>query len=232
MKRAKVTVHMYVSIDGKIDGAYMEEDGCNASGAFYDEEIFQISNTNVNGANTASMYAAKGNINLEDYDASNISYDDYTSDVKSDTWSVVFDRKGRCQWHINYFDYANKKSRVIEVVTKQCDKRYLAFLRTMDIPYIIAGETDMDIPLALEKLKTLFGIEHVSLCGGAIINGAFLKQGCVDEISLVVAPYVDGEKQYQQSFELDTFNNQKFMFQKAVSLEDGGVQLIFKKKEV
>jgi len=27
MNRAKVTVHMYVSIDGKIDGKYMEEHG-------------------------------------------------------------------------------------------------------------------------------------------------------------------------------------------------------------
>lgn len=232
MNRAKVTVHMYVSIDGKIDGKYMEEEGGEASGIFYDEEIFRISNVNVNGANTACMYAAKGNVNLEDYDATDITYEDYRGDVQAETWNVVFDRKGRCAWNVNYFDYANRKSHVIEVVTKQCDLRYLAFLRTMDIPYIIAGDKDMDILVALEKLKTLFGIEYVSLCGGAIINGAFLKQGCVDKISLVVAPYVDGESQYQQSFTLDTFVPQKFIFSKANPLEDGGVQMIFKKEEV
>lgn len=36
MDRCKVICHMYVSIDGKIDGDYMNEEGCDPSGEYYD----------------------------------------------------------------------------------------------------------------------------------------------------------------------------------------------------
>ena len=32
MDRSKVICHMYLSIDGKIDGHYMDESGCDISG--------------------------------------------------------------------------------------------------------------------------------------------------------------------------------------------------------
>lgn len=232
MNRSKVIVHMYVSIDGKIDGKYMEEDGCNASGEFYDEEIFKMSKVNANGATTASMYAATGEVNLDDYFEEGIEYEDWTGNVQAETWNVVFDRKGRCIWGKNHFDYANKKSHALEVVTEKASKKYLSFLRSKEIPYIIAGKEEMDISLALEKLKNLFGLDTISLCGGAVINGAFLEGNCVDEISLVVAPYVDGEKEYKQFMETSKFVNTKFHFKKANPLNDGGVQLLFEREEV
>ena len=52
----------------------------------------------------------------------------------------------------------------------------------------------MDISLALKKLKELFGIEKLLLEGGSIINGAFAKDGLIDELSLVVAPLTASQK--------------------------------------
>jgi len=42
----------------------------------------------------------------------------------------------------------------------------------------------------LVKLKKYFDIKTMVLGGGALINGAFLKAGLVDQISLVIAPYI------------------------------------------
>lgn len=56
--------------------------------------------------------------------------------------------------------------------------------------YIFAGEQEMDISLALEKLNTLFGIKKLLLEGGSIINGASHQADVVDELSLVVAPII------------------------------------------
>ena len=64
----------------------------------------------------------------------------------------------------------------------------------MDIPYIFAGETEIDVDIALEKLKTLVGVETLVLEGGSIVNGYFIRADAVDEISLVVAPVVAGEE--------------------------------------
>lgn len=43
MKRSKVIVHMYVSIDGKIDGEY----GSSISSQYYSDELFELSNADV-----------------------------------------------------------------------------------------------------------------------------------------------------------------------------------------
>ena len=44
--------------------------------------------------------------------------------------------------------------------------------------------------------------------GGSIINGAFLKSNCIDELSLVIAP-INGEKEDKPLFyegDITTFN--------------------------
>ena len=231
MNRALITVHMYVSIDGRIDGEFMDE-GTGISGDFYDQEIFRISDTNANGSRTAGMYAAKGTVNLSKYSAEGMDYTDWTGNIHADTWNVVFDRKGKLGWEVNYFDYAGRKSQVIEVTTQLADLRYLAFLRSMSIPYIIAGKDDLDPELALIKLKQLFHMERITLCGGAIINGVFLKHHLVDQISLVVSPYVSGDNNAKTAFNTGSeFINEGFTFTKALPLTDGGVQLIFDRKQ-
>lgn len=81
----------------------------------------------------------------------------------------------------------------------------------------------MDIKLALEKLCGLFKIKKLVLTGGAIINGVFLEADCIDEISLVVAPYIDGEKELRNFVESPSFIDKKFSFHEAKPLVDGGV---------
>jgi riboflavin biosynthesis pyrimidine reductase len=70
---------------------------------------------------------------------------------------------------------------------------YRDFLRRRGISYLIAGEEALDKALALEKLNSLFGMERVMIGGGGVLNWSFLHAGLVDEISLVVAPFADGD---------------------------------------
>ena len=44
----------------------------------------------------------------------------------------------------------------------------------------------------MHRLRAEFGIETLSLQGGGIINGAFLKAGLLDELSLLIYPGIDG----------------------------------------
>ena len=43
---------------------------------------------------------------------------------------------------------------IIEVLTEQADPRYLAYLEEQEISYFFAGETEIDVPLALHILYT------------------------------------------------------------------------------
>lgn len=230
MDRAQVIIHMYTSIDGKIDGDWMEFSGCEISGDYYDNILFELGKANANGTNTVVMYAAKGNPDLSKYKIENIEYEDWIPDIKSETWDVSYDRKGRAGWERNYFEYSGKKSRAIEVITKLASKEYMAFLRSMEIPYIVCGDDEINFHESLVKLKKYFGIEKVVVSGGALINGAFLKAGLVDEISIVIGPYICGNKEIKGTFDTNhELINQHFKISQTKVLDDGGIHLIYEK---
>lgn len=230
MDRTKVICHMYLSIDGKIDGNYMDESGCSFSGEYYDNMIWKRSNANGNGRVTAEMYFAHENIDYEKYDINGIDYSDHI--INFDNYWVVFDRKGKCNWNTNKVNYAQKNALVVEVLTKQAPKSFLAHLKEIGISYIIAGDDDLDFNLALIKLKTLYGIETLILSGGSKINGAFFKDNLIDELSLVIAPYIEGNNKEKCFIELNEFKNHSFSFKEAKPLSDGGVHLAFEKVEI
>ncbi|WP_270261894.1 dihydrofolate reductase family protein [Lactobacillus panisapium] len=225
MQRAKVVVHMYVTIDGKIDGKTESPE----SGQYYSDELFVLSNADGNGRRTIQMYAAPDTINLTKYSPEGIDDQDWLPDIKSDTWSVAFDRKGKCGWNQNYFLYNQHCMHAIEVVTRQAKKEYLAFLRSLNIPYIISGDENFNLAEVLVKLKQHFGIETLAVCGGARINGVFLEQHVVDEISLVISPYVNGDKEIKAAFETATRIDDRFKIDMVKKLPDGGIHLLFKK---
>lgn len=227
MQRAKVVVHMYVTIDGKIDGKTESPE----SGQYYSDELFVLSNADGNGRRTIQMYAAPETIDLTKYSADRIEYEDWLPDIKSETWSVSFDRKGKCGWNKNYFLYNRHRMHALEVVTRQAKKEYLAFLRSLNIPYIVSGDEDFDLPEVLIKLKKHFDIETLAVCGGARINGVFLEQHVVDEISLVIAPYVNGDRQIKSAFETTSRIDDQFKIDLIKKLPDGGLHVIFKKAE-
>ena len=108
-------------------------------------------------------------------------------------YAFSFDPKGKLGWKSNKIideDPGYGDAQIIEVLTEQVDGRYLAYLQEMGIPYIFAGETEIDVKIALKKLKILIGINSILLEGGSIVNGYFQRADAIDELSLVVAPII------------------------------------------
>lgn len=123
---------------------------------------------------------------------------DFMVDDLTGFYAVAFDPHGRLGWKSNRIIDADEdpgydKAQIIEVLTHQVNGRYLTYLQSMGIPYIFAGETEIDIEEALFKLKAYFGINKLLLEGGSILNGAFQRAGVIDELSLVVDPVIGGE---------------------------------------
>ena len=114
--------------------------------------------------------------------------------------------------------------RAIEVVTEQADKRYLEFLQKQNIPYLVCGKDDINFEGAFTKLKEKFDLDTVAVCGGSVINGAVLDDGVVDEISLVIAPYVSGDPNEKGAFNtLGTNVRDQFAIKSIKKLDDGGL---------
>jgi riboflavin biosynthesis pyrimidine reductase len=90
---------------------------------------------------------------------------------------------------------------IIIVLTETAPDDHLAELRRDGISYIFAGRSEIDLPLALDILAAEFGIERLLLEGGGGINGSFLSAGLIDEISLLIAPIVDGDRNLPTTFD-------------------------------
>jgi riboflavin biosynthesis pyrimidine reductase len=80
------------------------------------------------------------------------------------------------------------------VLTEAVSDAHLAGLRADGVSYIFAGAYALDLGLALDLLNRELGIKRLEVNGGGITNGAFLRAGLIDEISLAIFPAIDGAK--------------------------------------
>ncbi|HEX7921657.1 MAG TPA: dihydrofolate reductase family protein [Bradyrhizobium sp.] len=80
----------------------------------------------------------------------------------------------------------------VAVLGEQVSDSHLAELREDGASYIFAGRKGDDLASAMAQLAALFGAKTLLLEGGGGINGAFLKQGLIDEFSTLIHPAVDG----------------------------------------
>jgi 2,5-diamino-6-(ribosylamino)-4(3H)-pyrimidinone 5'-phosphate reductase len=69
---------------------------------------------------------------------------------------------------------------------------YLEYLNHRGVPFIIAGHDQVDLRAALDELNTRFGVKSIRVDSGGILNGALLRAGLVDEVSLLIDPCLVG----------------------------------------
>ena len=196
MDRPYIICHMTISIDGKVTGEFLSAPECEkATDVYYQinrdyaADGFACGRVTMEGSFTGGWYP-----DLDKYIPVNSPMDYLTDDMGS-FFAVAFDPHGRLGWKHHTIideDPGYGGARIIEVLTHQADPRYLHYLQIMDIPYIFAGETEIDVDLALIKLKNYFGIRTLLLEGGSILDGAFQRASVIDELSLVIAPVVAG----------------------------------------
>lgn len=104
---------------------------------------------------------------------------------------VVFDSKARLSFTTNRLP--NGES-VVVVLPRDVGDDHLSKLRAAGVCYVFEGEGADDrsrIAGALREIEMRFGVTTLLLEGGGIINGAFLKAGLIDEISMIVFPALD-----------------------------------------
>lgn len=192
MKRPHIICHMVSSIDGKVTGEFLFRKECERATEVYYEinrqmkcNGFICGRVTMEGSFTGGWYP-----DLSEYLPCE-DLCDFVSGDASGFYAVCFDPHGKLGWKSGYIvddDPGYDGAQIIEVLTKQADRRYLGYLREMGIPYLFAGDDQIDVNIALCKLREFFGIEKLLLEGGSIINGYFLRADAVDELSIVIAP--------------------------------------------
>ena len=188
---------MVTSIDGKVSGDFLSHPESEKATDIYYELNREYNRNGASGficgrVTMESSFTGGWYPDLTRYEPVE-NKDDFIPDNLSGFYAVSFDPKGKLGWKnskITDEDPCYGDVQIIEILTEQADSRYLAYLQSMEIPYIFAGETKIDVKIALEKLKTLMGINSILLEGGSIVNGYFQRSNVIDELSLVVAPII------------------------------------------
>ena len=189
--RPKIICHMVSSIDGRL-----LPDRWTAPADSRDKDIIGTTYENVAKRLNADgwmigrhsmAYFAQGQAQ-EGSEASSLPRSTYIADPEAKTVSVSIDRSGKLHYHTNIVE----GNHVVAVLGEQVSDAYLHELRTAGVSYVFAGSDGNDLPLAMERIGQDFGVRSILLEGGGLINGAFLKAGLIDEISLLIYPGIDG----------------------------------------
>ncbi len=183
--RPYIICHMVSSVDGRIDCGMVE----HISGDEYYSTL----------AGLGCTAELEGRVTMEHYCAAPEGFEPAPGDdvvgapsvhiaTRAARYTLAVDTRGRLRWPEAEVGGAP----LVCIVSEQVTAGYLAMLRAQGISWICCGATAIDLPRAMERLRADFGVERLALLGGGRINGGFLAAGLVDELSLLLAPGIDG----------------------------------------
>jgi 2,5-diamino-6-(ribosylamino)-4(3H)-pyrimidinone 5'-phosphate reductase len=128
--------------------------------------------------------------------------EDFIAAGPRESFAFAIDPSGRLAWQSNDID----GDHVVAIVSERVSDEYLAMLRERGVSYLLAGGQQLDASLALEKIGSRFGVRTLMLEGGGKINGAMLRAGLIDEVSVLIAPTADGRMGTPALFDIDRGN--------------------------
>ena len=177
--------HMLTSLNGKIDGAFfdnpaagpgLDRTGKIRSGYHCDAIVFGAVTMEAfcEGKLNEAVLAGKKDLPKKDWVSPEVA--------DNEGFQVVLDPLGRLAYHRPFLQRGTgPRQHIIEVVSEKVSGAYLSYLREVGVSYIVAGEDSLKGSVILQKLADL-------------TNGTFLREGLIDELSLVIVPVAEMEK--------------------------------------
>lgn len=239
MNRPYIFCHMVTSIDGKIDGPHKALPERQASADFFYNVAFGKNpyydmQAWLSGRTTTDESFTKYQTPKLDKNASLVPEGDFVVETELPKYYVSVDPSGKLAWENNTLQFKDTQAHIIEVLTEKASNEYKAMLRDLNISYIIVGKDDLDYQLLMGKLHDSFHIETLMLGGGAVLNWSFVEAGLCDEVSIVMAPFADGNASTSTFFSTKEGLSEdapvSFKLDHLESEEDGTVWLRYKVK--
>ncbi len=210
MDRPYIVYHMTTTMDGKINGSFLEQESVRPVIDFYYQchrqfgaNAFLCGRVTMQGSFTGDAAP-----DLAPFRGQVFPREDHIACANAPFYAVALDPKGKLNWsadHITDEDPGYDGARTIEILCEDVDDAYLGFLRDKGISYIFAGSKTVDLPLAMSKLTALFGIKSLLLEGGGVTALGFAQADLIDEVSFLMAP-VTGQPEAMGLFGPDDEN--------------------------
>lgn len=199
MDRPYIICHMVESIDGRIDCGMVDK----ISGDEYYTTLDTLGcKTSVEGRVTMEHYYALPDRYVATDKTPFGRKDTFRASERND-FHICPDTHGTLQWESAEMEDGRP---LLILTSENVPAEYLTYLRDKGISYIATGKNNIDLADAMAILKKDFGVDRLAVLGGGLINGGFLAAGLIDEVSLLLAPGIDGREGWRAMF--DGISNQ------------------------
>ena len=182
-----VLCHMVTSVDGRIWGSRWRPKA-NVVPNLFEKLHDQLGGGSWLCGRVTAQEFAKGKGLVYPATEKKFPRENWYADRAAKTWGIFLDAHGKAVWHRR--DVGGDA--ILVILTEAVPDSHLAGLQSDGVSYIFAGKTEIDLAAALETLNRELGIERLMLEGGGGANGALLRAGLVDELSLVICAVIDG----------------------------------------
>ena len=176
-----VILHIGMSVDGRIDWGVGDE------GLYYELAARFKADAMLTGSRTMLMAYAAQDMPQEDDEALE-SRELHPLHVPL---LVVVDSRGQVRgWsQIKKEPYWRN---AMALCSRSTPLEYLDYLQKCHVEYVVTGNDRVDLRAALEELNARYGVKTVRVDSGGILNGALLRAGLVDEVSVLIGPCLVG----------------------------------------
>lgn len=172
------------SVDGRIDCSMTAE--IDKTDAYY-QALDQLQfDAVLEGRVSRQMHYALA----EPFKANNntpIGEENYHISHPANHYDIAVDTHGSLKWPEDASD-----NNLLVITDEQCPQEYHQYLTANGISWIACGKNGINLSRAVELLGEKFGVKRLGIVGGGHINGAFLKAGLLDEVSLMIGGGIDG----------------------------------------
>lgn len=185
--RPYIISHMMMSVDGRIDCPMVAQ----ISGEEYYTALDSFgTSSKLSGRVTAALECPAVAEGTAEETGDAIGTESVNMAADSDEYTIVTDTRGCLKMACGDAD----GHPLLVVMSEDVSAGHLDMLRKHNVSWIATGKGRINLSRAVEIMAGRFGIGRLVIVGGGNINGGFLEAGLVDEVSVMMAPGIDGRK--------------------------------------
>ncbi len=185
--RPFIICHMMTSVDGRIDCDMTEQLGDDE--AYYASLASLMCPTQLMGRQTMQTHYTDGTL-FSAEDKTPVGCESIHVTESQNGYSVVVDTHGT----LNISGPVVDDRPLLVVMSEDAPTAYAEDLTKKGVNWIASGKNAINLPRVMEILADDCGVERLVVVGGGNINGSMLREGLIDEVSLIVGAGVDGRK--------------------------------------
>ncbi len=194
MKKPYIICHMMTSLDGRIDCAMTSQ--LPGVGDYYETLSALNVPTTVSGRVTAELEMAEPG-SFKAADAAPFAKEGYSKKTDAAGYEIVVDTYGKLLWP----NAGGMEKPYLIITSENVASEYLRYLDGKNISWIACGNERVNLARAADILFEKFGVRRMGIVGGAAINTAFLNDGLLDEISILIGAGIDGRAEMPSVFD-------------------------------